>query len=394
MAGRVSLVKSVLASQAIYHLTRLAVPPGTLKYINKLERAFVWAAKEKTTRAKCKVNWEVVCWPKKLGGLGILHLDKFATALCLRWPWLEWKDNEKIWAGSDNPCNDNDMELFYTATKITLGDGGKTPFWHAPWLQGRKPKDIAPKIFDLCKRKKWTVTQALHDNAWISRLSVEATISIEHLVQFVQLWVIIQHVHLNLDEEDDITWKLTSNGQYSAASAYKMQFFGLIDSSLYNMVWKPWAPPKVKNHAWLVLQNRLWMADRLRRRGWENCGLCPLCKQTEENNNHLFIHCRFTIRIWELLIEWLGLHGIQTTQWAGLGIEEWWASLVEGPSPHRKGLASLTLLVVWEIWQERNARIFRHKLSPSFVIVDKIKCEARLWVYAGGKRLGDLMPGE
>jgi hypothetical protein len=57
-------------------------------------------------------------------------------------------------------------------------------------------------------------------------------------------------------------------------------------------------------------------------------------------------------------------------------------------------MASLTLLTVWVIWEERNARIFKHKLSPTFVILDKIKCEARLWAIAGAKRLGDLMPGE
>jgi hypothetical protein len=47
-----------------------------------------------------------------------------------------------------------------------------------------------------------------------------------------------------------------------------------------------------------------------------------------------------------------------------------------------------------EIWQERNARIFNNRLSPTFVIVDKIKCEARLWVLTGARKLGDLMPGE
>jgi hypothetical protein len=35
MAGRVSLAKSVLASQAIYHLTPLTIPLGTMKYLNK-----------------------------------------------------------------------------------------------------------------------------------------------------------------------------------------------------------------------------------------------------------------------------------------------------------------------------------------------------------------------
>jgi hypothetical protein len=103
-------------------------------YINKLERAFMWVAKESTIGAKCKVNWEIVCRPKIYGGLGVLHLDMFATDLCLRWPWLEWKDNSKIWAGSENPYTDKDMEIFYSATIVYLGNGYKTLFWHAPWL--------------------------------------------------------------------------------------------------------------------------------------------------------------------------------------------------------------------------------------------------------------------
>jgi hypothetical protein len=178
------------------------------------------------------------------------------------------------------------------------------------------PKDIAPKIFELCKRKNWKVAQALHEDAWIKNLSTEATLSIDHLSQFVQLWALIQGVHLNEDVEDDIIWKLTGNGQYSAASTYKLQFFSLVESSLYTIVWKFWDLPKVKNHAWLALQNRLWTADRLRRRGWTNCGLCPLCKQTEETNDHLFVHCRFTSRIFGSILK-IGLAYKGSTQGNG-----------------------------------------------------------------------------
>jgi hypothetical protein len=35
------MVKLVIASQAIYHLNPLSIPPRTLKYINKVERAFL-----------------------------------------------------------------------------------------------------------------------------------------------------------------------------------------------------------------------------------------------------------------------------------------------------------------------------------------------------------------
>jgi hypothetical protein len=48
--------------------------------------------------------------------------------------WLEWTDPTKIWVGYDpygNPCSEEDMSIFYAATTITLGNGCKTPFWHA-----------------------------------------------------------------------------------------------------------------------------------------------------------------------------------------------------------------------------------------------------------------------
>jgi hypothetical protein len=120
VVGRVSLVKSVIDSKEIYHLTPLYIPPGTLKYLNKFEKAFIRAAKDTTTGAKCKVNWDIVRHPKIYGGLGILHLKKIALSLCLRWPWLEWKDPTKIWVGSGNPCTKEDMDLFYGATTILL----------------------------------------------------------------------------------------------------------------------------------------------------------------------------------------------------------------------------------------------------------------------------------
>jgi hypothetical protein len=158
------------------------------------------------------------------------------------------------------------MEIFYAATTISLGNGRKTPFWHTPWLNGCMPKDIAPKKIKICNRKNWSIAQALHDDEWVRKLALDANASIEHLTQFVQLWANIQAVRLREDVEDDITWKLTANGQYSVASTYKLQFFGLVESSFNKIIWKAWATPKAKHHTWLVLQHRLWTADRLRRR--------------------------------------------------------------------------------------------------------------------------------
>ena len=77
-AGRLTLVKSVLTSQAVYFLTALKVPKETLKDIDAKRRQLLWAGIEKLTGAKCKVNWIRSARPTKNGGLGILHLGKFA----------------------------------------------------------------------------------------------------------------------------------------------------------------------------------------------------------------------------------------------------------------------------------------------------------------------------
>jgi hypothetical protein len=75
-------------------------------------------------------------------------------------------------------------------------------------------------------------------------------------------------------------------------------------------------------------------------------------------------------------------------------IADWWFMMGRGSSATRKCIASLTLLISWEIWCERNARVFHRKHAPSIVVLDKVKCEVRLWVLAGAKHLGNLMPGE
>ena len=56
VAGRCAWIKSVSTSQVIYHITPLAVPPGTLQGIAKIQRAFLWAAASSVSGGKCKVN--------------------------------------------------------------------------------------------------------------------------------------------------------------------------------------------------------------------------------------------------------------------------------------------------------------------------------------------------
>lgn len=59
------------------------------------------------------------------------------------------------------PCDDADYDFFYASSTIVVGNGTRTPFWDSPWVQNRKPKDIAPLICAASTRKNWKVREAL-----------------------------------------------------------------------------------------------------------------------------------------------------------------------------------------------------------------------------------------
>ena len=243
--------------------------------------------------------------------------------------------------------------------------------------------------------KNCTVQKALDDNFWINHLNLQQGFEVAHIHEFVTLWDLTANTHLDLDTPDSIQWKFTTDGKYSASSAYKMQFEGLTHTNLNASVWKVWAPPKCKFFAWLVLQNRIWTADRLQKRGWPNCGNCPLCNRVQESADHLLYKCRFTIRIWKEILAWCGMTSLTPAEWANEPcINIWWTNLALQKGKERKAMASMLMLVSWELWKERNARVFRHVHSPSFVVLNKIKDEARSWSLAGAWALGNVIPGE
>jgi hypothetical protein len=57
-------------------------------------------------------------------------------------------------------------------------------------------------------------------------------------------------------------------------------------------------------------------------------------------------------------------------------------------------MASLGMLISWEIWKERNARVFRNTYTTSSFVVAKIKEKVALWSLAVAKAIGNVIPRE
>jgi mannosylglycoprotein endo-beta-mannosidase len=298
-AGRSTLVKSVMTTQPIYLLTALKVSKEALGLLDAKRRRFLWAGTGDITGEKCKVNWEKTCLPTVQGGLGILNMEKFARALRLRWLWHEWKDPAKPWVGLETPCDKIDKILLAAATKITIGDGHTIRFWDSAWMDGQRPKDIMPLAYAVSKKKRITLQEGLENDAWIEDLNLNGNtpFTVDLIDQLVALWDATQGILLDQNEPDQITWKLSVHGEYSASSAYKAQCLGTTGSNFNTLIWRTRALAKCKFYAWLVIQNRVWTSDRLAARGWPNNGTCPLCHTKNETAVHLLAHCRFSRRI-------------------------------------------------------------------------------------------------
>lgn len=100
------------------------------------------------------------------------------------------------------------------------------------------------------------------------------------------------------------------------------------------------------------------MRLNLRRRGVipeEASTLCLLCEVEEESVDHLFYKCRFTGVVWNFFLSLFG------SSWVfGSRVENLLVAWLGTPLKGRLRVAwkMVPFAVFWEIWKERNRRIF------------------------------------
>lgn len=255
-----------------------------------------------------------VCTPTANGGLGIIELERFSRALRLRWIWYSWDSRHRSWTGMELPVDKDDTALFNAATRVQIGNGNKATFWTSRWLQGEALATLYPSLFRHSRRKNRTVKEALTNERWIEDVNYSLTTSL--ITEFVSLWGRLQDIVLQPLQEDTITWLHSSDGQYTAKSAYELQFIGTTSSHTAEITWQTRAPPKCKFFVWLMLQNRIWTAARLQIRGWPNDYFCPFCVRNLETVLHLFQECFFSKIIWDLVGRWISAESLMPINWS------------------------------------------------------------------------------
>ena len=269
-----------------------------------------------------------------------------------------WTDPDRQWVGSALPCDDSDMALFRASTSIVLGNGHKALFWHDDWTGKGPLRMLTPGLYKISTRKQRTVSKELHEDNWIR--SVARLQSPIHLQEFISIASLTSQVTLSTDREDSISWRWTTNGIYSAASAYTAQFSGSFPRFSPTKIWEAHAEPKCKLFSWLVLHGKILTADMLAIRGWPHDPTCPLCLGAPETATHLCKDCPFAIAVWSHVQAWTGEAPTNMmTIPPPMGVSDWWDRLICPLSKdERRRRSGHFLYTIWNIWKERNRRIF------------------------------------
>ncbi|XP_074304001.1 uncharacterized protein LOC141638486 [Silene latifolia] len=97
------------------------------------------------------------------------------------------------------------------------------------------------------------------------------------------------------------------DGKFTVAAGYIWLQGSQTKAQWAPVVWNRLNVPKHSFIAWLFAKERLLTKDRMRAFGLPIDGVCDLCDMHTEDHNHLFYHCAFSIRCWDILRQWLSV---------------------------------------------------------------------------------------
>ncbi|PKU67279.1 Putative ribonuclease H protein [Dendrobium catenatum] len=95
LAGKITLVNSVLLALPTYHNTLSLVPKQILIEVEKACRKFIWS-KGDGSNGLHYASWDLSCKPKSLGGLGINSCLKKTGPLRAKLAWKYCQEKESL----------------------------------------------------------------------------------------------------------------------------------------------------------------------------------------------------------------------------------------------------------------------------------------------------------
>ncbi|GJY85526.1 RNA-directed DNA polymerase, eukaryota, reverse transcriptase zinc-binding domain protein [Tanacetum coccineum] len=275
IGGRLTLLKSVLGSMPIYHMTIFKVP---MKVLHRMEsiRSKIFNGVDSSSKKSVWVKWKTTLTSKDKGGLGISSLFALNRALMFKWVWRFNTQISSLWA---------------KVIKAMHGDDGKIGL---DFSFRRAPRGGAEQSqFELLKEKVEGCTLVDMKDRWVSsktRWIKEVLIKVNVHAWKVKLDCL--PTRLNISRRGlDFSFRRAPRGgaEQSQFELLKEKVEGctLVDMKdrwvSSKTRWIKEVLIKVNVHAWKVKLDCLPTRLNISRRGMDiDSILCPMCGKAVE----------------------------------------------------------------------------------------------------------------
>ncbi|CAN1830416.1 Putative ribonuclease H protein At1g65750 [Linum perenne] len=320
LAGIVTLASSVLNAIPSYVMQSSFLPVYICEAIDRKIRDFIWGSVDGARKIH-NINWETVCKPKNLGGLGLRNARDLNMAFLIKIAWGILSRPTELWAkvlvSKYLKKTDNGFVLarkrgFSTVWRGVLKawplvvnglhwstrDGGNTRFWTDRWVDsGVVLVDHALNI------------QGVDSSLLVAQACSEPGLwNFDFLTSVLPREIVLQVVGMTPPVErlgkDSLVWGLEADGRFSVRSAYLMISDNVTAHSdrLWQYIWNWQGPSKIKHFLWLASHKRLLTNEERGRRHLTNQVLCHRCSNHIESISHVIFECDVATQVWRNIL--------------------------------------------------------------------------------------------
>jgi len=307
-AARARLINTIIFGMYSYWASIFLLPNEIITKLTQISRNFLWSASEEHKRPP-HISWYNTCLPKNQGGLGLKDYGCWNKALTAKLVWDVATKKDKLWV----------------------------KWIHEKYIKGRAWGDYYPP----------------NDSGW-------------HWKKLCYIKELFKE-----GNHPQNSWQWQGKPKYSVRSGYRWL---MGDQSKQKWTRIPWARPVIPRQAfilWLALNHRLPTKVYLNRHIQQQDMVCALCKEKEEDDQHLFLTCAYAKEIWT---------GIKR-KW-DMPMQGDWSSLSKKLlSIKCKAKSHITYAYfaagIYFIWRARNSTIFQQNMWPSTKVIGEILYQIR-----------------
>ncbi|GJT85019.1 RNA-directed DNA polymerase, eukaryota, partial [Tanacetum coccineum] len=336
IGGRLTLLKSVLTSIPLYHMSIFKVPIGVLNHLESIRRNFFYGV-DGSDRKLAWIGWNMVLTSKKNGGLGVSSFFAHNRALLFKWVWRFLTDGSSLWTrfikaifGNKgaldthkliprrSPWQDVILAIHSLQSKgINLmdfiqkkvGNGENTSFWDDSWLGEVALKVLYKRLYALEMCKSISVAEKMGHPSLSHSFRRMPRGGVEQENYGLLCSKVADLVLPNIS--DRWCWSLEGSQEFSVKSSRILIDNTILPKAEVPTRWLRVVPIKVNVHAWRVCLDKLPTRANLSLRGMDIPSIaCPLCNSAVESTSHIFFACLLARQVWRKFLIWWELEDV------------------------------------------------------------------------------------